>query len=75
MNTAETGRFFDAFFRLPTEAWSGYLAGTLSPAALGAVMTRLFRSLPFSLRWRLLRTSVSSGVAPLARSILHPGTA
>jgi lycopene beta-cyclase len=75
MSTAETARFFDAFFRLPTEAWSGYLAGTLSPSALGAVMTRLFRSLPFSLRWRLLRTSVSSGVAPLARSLLHPGTA
>jgi lycopene cyclase-like protein len=75
MSTAETCRFFDAFFRMPTEAWSGYLAGTLSPAALGAVMTRLFRSLPLSLRWRLLRTSVSSGVAPLARSILHPGTA
>jgi lycopene beta-cyclase len=75
MNTAETARFFEAFFDLPTEAWSGYLAGTLSPSALGAVMTRLFRSLPFSLRWRLLRTSVTFGVAPLARSLLHPGTA
>lgn len=74
MNTLETARFFDSFFRLPTQAWSGYLAGTLSPSELGAVMTRLFRSLPLSLRWRLLRTSVSSGVAPLARSILHAGT-
>jgi len=75
MSTTETARFFDAFFRLPTEAWSGYLAGTLSPSDLGSVMTRLFRSLPLSLRWRMVRSSVSSGLAPLARSILHPGTA
>jgi lycopene beta-cyclase len=74
MNLAETSRFFDAFFRMPTEAWSGYLGGTLGPGELGAVMTRLFRSLPAAVQWQLVRTSVSAGVAPLARTFLQTGT-
>jgi lycopene beta-cyclase len=75
MSAHETAGFFDAFFDLPSTAWSGYLAGTVSPPKLGAIMTRLFRNLPLSLRWRLLRTSVPGGVAPLARSILRTGIA
>lgn len=74
MSAAEIAGFFDSFFRLPLEGWSGFLAGTLSPSALGVVMTRLFRSLPTSLRWHLVRTGISAGAAPLARSVLLPGT-
>lgn len=74
MNVGETSRFFDAFFRLPLASWAGFLAGTLGPAELGTVMTRLFRSLPASVRWRLLRTGVSAGAAPLARTVLQTGT-
>ncbi|MDH3726160.1 MAG: lycopene cyclase family protein [Myxococcales bacterium] len=73
MNAEEIARFFDAFFRLPQEGWSGFLAGTLSPSELGIVMTRLFRILPPSVRWHLLRTGLSAGAAPLARSFLQPG--
>lgn len=74
MSAKEIACFFDAFFRLPREGWSGFLAGTLSPSALGLVMTRLFRSLPTSLQWHLLRTGLSAGAAPLARSVLQPST-
>lgn len=73
MNAHQTMRFFDSFFQLPLEDWSGYLAGTLAPSKLGGVMTRLFRGLPAALRWNLLRTSMSTGAAPLARSFLQPG--
>ena len=74
MDAAETSRFFHAFFGLPLASWAGFLAGTHGPAELGGVMTRLFRSLPASVRWRLLRTSVSAGAAPLARTVLQTGT-
>ncbi len=73
MNAEETSRFFDAFFAMPLDSWAGFLGGTLSPAELGAVMTRLFRSLPAPLRWHLVRTGVFAGAAPLARTVLQPG--
>ena len=75
MSTTEVTRFFDAFFRLPTAGWGGFLAGTLRPAELGSVMTRIFRSLPLGLRWRLLQSGLSGGVTPLARSMLPAGFA
>lgn len=74
MTATEIARFFESFFRLPQEAWSGFLSGTLSPAALGTAMTRLFGDLPASVRWHLLRAGLSAGAAPLARSFLQPGT-
>ncbi|MFW2388406.1 MAG: lycopene cyclase family protein [Polyangiales bacterium] len=74
MGTEETTRFFDGFFRLSLEDWSGFLSGTIPPSRLAGVMTRLFRGLPASTRWNLLRTSLSTGAAPLARSVLQPGT-
>lgn len=73
MNATAIARFFDSFFELPLEAWSGFLAGTLGPSELGVVMTRLFRSLPASVRWHLVRRSLSGGAAPLARSFLQSG--
>lgn len=73
MSTTEISRFFDAFFQLPQEGWSGFLAGTLPPSELVAVMTLLFRNLPPSIRWHLLRTGLFAGAAPLARSVLQPG--
>jgi len=73
MDAAETSRFFDTFFRMPISSWAGYLAGTLNPSELGGVMTRLFRSLPASVRWRLVRAGISAGAAPLARTVLQTG--
>jgi len=73
MNATAISRFFDSFFQLPLEAWSGFLAGTLAPTELGAVMTRLFRDLPASVRWHLVRRGLSGGAAPLARSVLQSG--
>ncbi len=74
MHSEEIGKFFDAFFRLPEDAWGGFLEGTLGPRELGVVMARLFRSLPASVQWHLFRTGVSAGAAPLARTVLQPGT-
>ncbi len=73
MNASETNHFFDSFFRLSRDEWSGFLGGTLTPSRLGAVMTNLFRGLPHSVRWHLVRTGLLAGVAPLARSVLQPG--
>lgn len=72
MNASEVNRFFDSFFRLSVDEWSGFLGGNLSPSRLGAVMTNLFRGLPPSVRWHLVRTGFLAGVAPLARSVLQP---
>ena len=71
MSAEETWAFFERFFDLVQEDWAGFLSGSLPPSQLGTVMTRVFRSLPPSVQWHLLRTSVSSGVAPLARSFLQ----
>ena len=73
MNASETNRFFDSFFQLSPDDWSGFLGGRLAPSRLGAVMTNLFRGLPPSVRWHLVRTGLLTGVAPLARSVLQPG--
>ncbi len=75
MSATEIACFFDSFFQLPQPAWSGFLGGTLTPSELGVVMTRIFRSSPSSVQWHLLRTGLSAGAAPLARSVLQPGTA
>ena len=75
MNVEQTSRFFDAFFRLPAPSWSGFLGGTLDPSSLRAVMAELFRALPIPLQWRLVRSSVIGGAAPLARAFLSEGAA
>jgi len=73
MNISETHCFFDSFFRLSLDDWSGFLRGDLTVSRLGAVMTSLFHGLPSSVRWHLVRTGLFAGVAPLARSVLQPG--
>ena len=73
MNASETNRFFDSFFRLHPDDWLGFLRGNIAPSRLGLVMTNLFRGLPPSVRWHLVRTGLVAGVAPLARSVLQPG--
>lgn len=74
MSTAEISGFFDAFFELPSAAWSGYLGATFEPSELGAAMTRLFRSLPASVQWHLIRAGLWGGAAPLARTFLQPSS-
>lgn len=46
--------FFQAFFGLAPDDWSGYLSGTLTPTAEAAVMARLFAAAPWSVRRRLV---------------------
>ena len=71
LDADETAAFFERFFELSAADWTGYLSGTLPRPQLGAVMTRLFRSLPKPVQWQLIRTTVSSGAAPLARTFLQ----
>jgi len=73
MSATEIARFFDAFFQLPQQSWAGFLSGSMSPSALGVVMTQVFRSLPASVQWHLVRTGLSAGAAPLVRSVLQTG--
>lgn len=74
MDSTETAAFFDGFFQLQQDDWGGFLGGTLSPRQVATVMARLFfRHVPTSVRWRLVRTSVSTGAAPLAKTFLQPG--
>ncbi|NNE20755.1 MAG: lycopene cyclase family protein [Myxococcales bacterium] len=73
MSGSETNRFFDSFFKLSPDDCAGFLGGRLSPSRLGGVMTKLFRGLPPSVRWHLVRTGLVGGVAPLARSVLQQG--
>jgi lycopene beta-cyclase len=72
MGAEETTAFFDGFFRLGQDDWAGFLGGTLRPGQVATVMTRLFRHVPLSVGWQLVRTSLSIGAAPLAKTFLQP---
>ena len=49
--------FFDAFFSLPVDRWSTYLRSDADPREVATVMTSLFRSAPWGLRRRLVRSN------------------
>ena len=55
MDARRLGELFDTFFALPTDDWAGFLAGTLPPRAVAAVMRRSFATAPWSLRRSLVR--------------------
>jgi len=75
MNAKQTSAFFDGFFEMPEEDWSGILSGTLSPREVGGAMARVFRTVPPSVRWHLVTRSFSSGFGPFAKAFLQPGIA
>jgi lycopene beta-cyclase len=47
--------FFDAFFSIPQDQWSGFLADELSTPQLVAAMVRLFVQAPNDVRWGLMQ--------------------
>ncbi|MBE9110029.1 lycopene cyclase family protein [Nodosilinea sp. LEGE 07298] len=47
--------FFDAFFSIPQDQWSGFLADELSTSQLVAAMVRLFMQAPNDVRWSLMQ--------------------
>ena len=49
--------FFDAFFSLPEENWSSYLRIDTPPMSIARTMTRLFMTLPRSLRLKVASTN------------------
>ena len=62
MNTARLTTFFETFFALPDADWRGYMAATLPPAQLAAVMWRIFGQATNPLRLHLARHALR--VAP-----------
>ncbi len=72
-DAAQTRTFFDAFFQLPQDAWSGYLARTLSPAQLIPVLWKIYRRCPDDLR-AALRGEFIQHPDLSARALLGVGT-
>lgn len=48
-----TGRFFDAFFDLPTSRWVGYQSATLGPGGVSRTMAEMFARADLSTQMRL----------------------
>ncbi|HIK43581.1 MAG TPA: lycopene cyclase family protein [Leptolyngbyaceae cyanobacterium M65_K2018_010] len=68
-NAAQLNHFFEAFFQLETEAWSGFLADSLSLPELIQAMVGLFGRASNDVRWGLMRSVVDYG-SLLGRSLL-----
>ena len=49
-----TGRFFDAFFDLPSERWAGFLSATLPPSGVSRAMAELFAHADIGTRLTLM---------------------
>jgi len=60
LGTKEIQVFFDAFFSLPEDDWSSYLRIDTPPMSIARTMTRLFLSLPRSLRLKVASTNPSA---------------
>lgn len=52
---AQLKQFFDTFFSLPQEQWSGFLADTLTMPELIGAMLKLFGQAPNDVRWGLMQ--------------------
>lgn len=65
-----TGRFFDAFFDLPDEHWSGFLSASLPPSGVARAMAGLFVRADLDLQRLLIGTSASPSGSALLRSVV-----
>ncbi len=74
-DAAQLRSFMGAFFELPPATWSGYMSGTLSPAAITSAMARVFVNADSELRWTLLGASARPAGRPLWRALLPGGVA
>ena len=57
LRTRDIQQFFDGFFDLPEDAWSGYLRIDTAPGDIARTMTMLFSRLPRSLKMRIATSS------------------
>lgn len=60
LDADDTRAFFAAFFALPVQDWSDYLADRLPPLRIAAVMASLFARLPNHLRLTVARQTATS---------------
>lgn len=64
-----TGRFFDGFFDLPQDRWTGFLSATDSPADTARTMADLFARVDARTRWTLMGMGARQG-ASLIRAVV-----
>lgn len=69
-NAADTRRFFDVFFSIPTGDRRDYLDATASPSAVARAMSRVFTRLPSDLRGRVLGLALGRGRGHLAQAVV-----
>lgn len=56
LDADEQRRFFEAFFAMPTEVWSDYLAGRGEVGGVVRAMASMLYHSGFRIRWKLLRS-------------------
>lgn len=71
LDTPSIQAFFEAFFALPPDDWRGYVSRTSSPLRVHLTMLRLMRTVPPTVRRRVLRETLRPGAGRmLARSLV-----
>ncbi|MDB4948641.1 MAG: lycopene cyclase family protein [Gemmatimonadetes bacterium] len=71
LDTEQTQAFFDAFCRLATDEWRGFLDATLTSRELAGSMGRFFSIVRPDLRARLAREAMGPAGAGLAAGIIQ----
>ncbi|RME21613.1 MAG: lycopene cyclase family protein [Deltaproteobacteria bacterium] len=66
LDADRTRALFDTFFRLPDDAWQGFLSDGLSPDGVAKTMLSVFSEAAPALRWRLLEAGLGrSGITAI----------
>ncbi|MDG1479192.1 MAG: lycopene cyclase family protein [Myxococcota bacterium] len=72
LDVEDTRRFFDAFFRIETSLWSGFLSASLSPFGLATAMTAVFSASSLPIRRHLIAAGASRSGLGLLRNLSRP---
>jgi capsanthin/capsorubin synthase len=70
LDVDRTRALFDTFFRLPRNAWQGFLSDGLSPEAVARTMLTVFADAEPSLRWPLVNTGLGRPGVSVFRSLV-----
>ena len=72
LDAHDTRRFFDAFFKIDSSLWTGFMSATLSPLGLARAMAAVFSAASLSTRRQLLSAGASPSGLDLLRTISRP---
>jgi hypothetical protein len=70
LDVARTRALFDTFFRLPEDAWQGFLSDSLPPAGVARTMLSVFTNAEPQLRWPLMGTGIGRRGVSVFRSVV-----